>query len=148
MNYVSPCALDLEAKVRSVAALTGKTVKVLSVDDLVASMTTAVKPVAGVLYEGSRPAASDAGKQVVISAEVVFSILLLCETSVVSKQVDMTTVAHKLLDSIRTAIHGTRSPTGHAWKWQLEAPAAQKGTSQLWVQRWTTAAQLVPVKSD
>lgn len=144
MKFVTDCTADLTAKVKSVKALNQKTITVLSVDDLTAQLLNVVKPAAGILYEGARPAPADGGKQITVSVEVVYSILLLCETSVVSSKIDSVSPAHALLDAVRGEIHGSRSPTGHLWKWVMEAPAAQKGSLQVWVQRWSCHAQLPP----
>ena len=146
MKFVTDCTADLVTKVKSVPALGQKTITVMSIDDLTTQLTSVAKPAAGILYEGARTIQDQGGKQIGVSGEIVFSILMLVETSVVSSKVDMRSPAHDMLDLVREAIHGTRGPTGHFWKWMLEAPAAQKGSLQVWVQRWSCPVQLPPSK--
>lgn len=146
MKFVTDCTEDLASKVRSVPTLGQKTIVVMSVDDLTSTLASVTKPAAGILYEGARTVQVQDGKQVGVSAEIVFSILMLAETSVVSQKVNMISPAHDMLDKVRGAIHGTRSPTGHFWRWVMEAPAAQKGSLQVWVQRWSCPVQLPPSK--
>lgn len=144
MKFVTDCSADLVTKLRSIPPLGGKIIVVMSMEDLISQLTTVAKPAVGVLYEGARTAQDQGGRQIGVSAEIVFSILMLAETSVISSKVDMLTPAHDMLDQVRHAIHGTRAPTGHFWKWVMEAPAAQKNHLQVWVQRWSCAAQLPP----
>ncbi len=144
MTFVTECSADLTARIRTVATLQKQTLTVMSMDSLVSQMANVVKPAAGVLYEGSRPVQSEGGKQATTSAEIVFSVFLLTESSAFSKQVDAMSPAHEVLDAVREAIHGARSPTGHFWKWQLEAPAKQSGSLTVWVQRWSCVVQLPP----
>jgi hypothetical protein len=144
MKFVIDSADDLAAKCRSVPTLGNKTITVISIDDLIAQMTSAVKPAVGILYEGARSVNTDGSKQLGVTGEIVFSLLLLSETSTLSIIPNFISPAHDLLDTIRGAIHGTRAPSGHYWKWVMEAPAAQKGSLQVWVQRWTCNVQLPP----
>lgn len=146
MKFVTDCSADLSAKVKTVPTLGQKTITVMSIEDLTTQLASVTKPAVGILYEGARTVQDPNGKQVGVSGEIVFSILMLAETSVVSAKVDMISPSHDMLDKIRGAIHGTRSPTGHFWRWVMEAPAAQKGSLQVWVQRWSCPIQLPPGK--
>lgn len=146
MKFVTDCALDLTTKVKTVPTFGQKTITVMSIDDLVAQLSSVVKPAVGILYEGARSLQGEGGKQFGVSGEVVFSILMLAETSVISSRIETTNPAHDLLDSIRGSIHGTRSPTGHFWKWIMEAPATSKGSNQVWIQRWSCPIQLAPTR--
>lgn len=137
MKFVTKCSLDLLEKIKTVPSLENKTLNVLSVDSLVNQIAHVVKPAAGVLYEGARGVSAEGGRQVGVSGEIVFSVILVSETSVLTSQVDTMTPTHELLDAVRMAIQGTRSPTGHFWKWMLEAPAASKANVQVWIQRWS-----------
>ena len=117
MKFATLCADDLADKIKTVQGLSQKTITVLSVEDLLAKIASVPKPAVGVLYEGARPLASEGGKQIAISAEVVYSVILVTETSVISPKVDTKAPAHETLDALREAIHGTQSPTGHKWRW-------------------------------
>jgi len=144
MKLVTDCTADLTDKVKTIISLEKKTITVYSLDDLVQTLNGVVKPALGVLYEGTRRNDAGGGRQMGISMEVVFSLLLITETSVLNSRIDATSPAHDLLDQMRATIHGTRSPTGHFWSFQVEAPASQKGNVTVWVQRWSCAMQLPP----
>jgi hypothetical protein len=144
MKFVTDCNADLIDKIKTVATLQKQAISVYSMDDLVAQMSNVVKPAAGVMYEGARSVSPEGGKQANSTAEIVFSLFLLTEYSSFSKQVDVRTPAHEVLDGLREAIHGTRSPTGHFWKWQLEAPVKPNGKFAIWLQRWSCVVQLTP----
>jgi hypothetical protein len=51
-----------------------------------------------------------------------------------------------LLDSVRFAMLGTRSVTGHFYEFLLEAPAESKKGLIFWAQRWQVPIQLTPNK--
>lgn len=135
-------ANDLKNKAATVPDFTKKVAIVYSIDDLFDHMKTA-RPGVGVLYEGARSVGQH-NERAGVSGEAVFSLIMLCETSVMSNLVDTKTKAHQLLDALRYAIQGTRSPAMAPWKWVLEAPAAQKHASTIWLQRWTTPVQSTP----
>lgn len=145
MKLATQCSDDLILKLKTVTVFGKKIITVLSAEDLITQMTSAPKPALGVLYEGARAVPAD-NKQLGLSAEVVFSILLLSETSAMSSRVDVATPTHELLDQVRNSIQGTRSPTGHYWKFQLEAAAKPTGPLSVWVQRWSCPVQLPPAK--
>jgi len=145
MKFVTLCAEDLATKLKTVLTLEKKTLTVYSLDDLVSILGNTVKPAVGIMYEGTRRNDAGGGKQVGVSMEIVFSLLLITETSVISPRIDAMSPAHDTLDLMREAIHGSRSPTGHFWSFQVEAPASQKGNVTVWVQRWACPVQVPPV---
>lgn len=146
MKFATECSDDLESKVKSLSKLGGKALSVMSVDDLLAQLQGVVKPAVGVLYEGAREVPAQAGGQMGVSGEIVFSVILVAEVSVISAKVDTMKPVHLLLDSMREVIHGSKSPTGHFWHWRLEAPVAQKGNLAVWIQRWSCPVQLPPTR--
>jgi hypothetical protein len=103
-------------------------------------------PAVGVVYEGMRPT-SDGDKathKLGISAELVASVMMFHRPDNMNAA-DTKTPAMTLLDSIRKEIMGSKSPTGHFWKFVVEAAATEKNGVVIWIQRWSTPVQLVPV---
>lgn len=149
MKIVTACDEDLKAKVRSVPEFLKKTNTVYSLDDLIEQMggSFVAKPAVGIWYEGARRIDSDPNRRAT-TVELVFSLFLLTETSVLSKRIDTQTPSHVLLDNLRSHIQGTRAPTGHFWEFQLEAAAKQKGNLAVWVQRWTTNVPAIPTANS
>lgn len=146
MSFAISCTDDLIAKLSGIELLDKKTLTVYSMEDLLETLANVRKPAVGVLYEGARKVQAAGASQIGVSGEAVFSLLMVYETSVMSKRVDAKSPAHDLLDQMRGEIHGSRSPTGHFWSWVLEAPASQKANVTVWLQRWSTPVQLSPSK--
>jgi hypothetical protein len=144
MGHVEACILDLHSRANQVGRFK-KEVLVTSIDDFVAKLSAGgSKPAIGIMYEGARPIASAGGSQINVSAEFVFSVMVALETPTVHLNADRTPLAHSLLDDVRYRIHGGLSPTGHKWKWVVEAPVAVKGVLGIWLQRWSVVGQLPP----
>jgi hypothetical protein len=154
VNFANDCANDLKEKIATVQVGTPdgrffKAVLVYNVEDLLGAIKN-LRPAVGIVYEGARSIDTGTGgparttDKVGASGEVVFSLVLVAEVSVLSQLADTMTNAHVLLDSLRAAIQGTRSPTGHKWKWVLEAPAATKSGAAVWIQRYSCPVQTPP----
>ena len=95
----------------------------------------------GVLYEGLRGLPSPGGtSHLGLSAEVVFSIIVATRTQqLVNADIKHPTL--NLLDSIRNLFFDQISPTGHKYKFMVEAATVVNG-SVMWVQRWALPVQL------
>jgi hypothetical protein len=52
--------------------------------------------------------------------------------------------ATRLLDAVRDTLKDRRSPSGHFWRFLVEAPAVLKDGNVMWLQRWTCPAILTP----
>ena len=146
MKFAEPINDDLIARVQTISLFAKKTITVYSVDDMLEQLKSIPKPAVGVMYEGARRVQNEGGKQVGVSGEAVFTILLATEVSIIaaSTRTQARTQAHELLDSIRQAIQGARAPNQHFYSWALEAQAAMKGNVAVWLQRWTIPVQLPP----
>ncbi len=144
MKPMLDCLADLTSKVQEVGQIGGRTMFTTSLESIIAGTSNMPKPAVGFMYEGARAIESEGGKQIGVSAEMVFSILLVLEQQVLNLKKDNNPLAHELLDLLRLQIHGTRSPTGHFWSWKLEAPVAVKGTTGIWLQRWSVPLQVTP----
>jgi hypothetical protein len=76
---------------------------------------------------------------------IVISIVLI-DTGEGIRRTDQTKVkAITLLDTIRSTLMATRSPTGHFWRFLVEAPAQLKSNMVVWVSRWSTPYQTTPM---
>jgi hypothetical protein len=154
MNFANDLTNDLKAKIGAVPVGTPddrlfKPVVVYSVDDLFVAIKN-LRPAVGIVYEGARAVPSGVSDprrgtdMIGVSGEAVFGVLLVTETSVLSQLPDTMTNSHVLLDALRRAIQGTRSPNNHRWKWVVEAPAVNKNSATVWVQRYSCPVQLLP----
>lgn len=143
-GHVESCTLDLSARIIDTGRFK-KDMLVTSIDDFIAKINSAPKPAVGVLYEGARPLqAGGGGREINVSAEFVFSLMVALEQPSVSLSANKAPIAHSLLDDLRGKIHGSQAPTGHKWKWVVEAPVAVKGVVGVWLQRWSVVGQLPP----
>jgi len=151
VNIATTAAEHLQTLVRltnTFKAEPAKVISVYSVSDLLEIATKGVKmPLCGIMYEGARRKESEGGKQVGATAELVFSLIVAFETSVISKRSDLKAQAQLLLDELRNEILGTRAPTGHLWGWLLEAPASPKSNVSVYIQRWSTTSAVTPKKA-
>jgi hypothetical protein len=102
-------------------------------------------PGAGVVYEGIH-SIGDPGPsaRVGISGEMVFSIVLIDHGPNIRMTDQNKHVALNLLQSIRETIVATKSPTGHYYRFLVEAPALLKDGAVYWVSRWSTPFQTRP----
>lgn len=125
----------------------GKVFAVVDADELFDKSAQVPYPAAGVIYEGIRPsAASDSGKsshKVGMSCELGVAITLIVENTFPQGQ-ETKGVAIDILDAIRRKFMDTKSPSGHYWRFVLEAPAISKDGVTIWVQRWSTPIILTP----
>lgn len=145
-DFATPLTLDLMAKCRESVLFNKKTLAVYSVDDLIDKVAQVPKPAVGVMYEGARASNGGAGQQIGVNGDAIFSLLLLCETSIINPTANTRAPAQEALDSLRSSIQGTRAPNGHLWAWTLEAPAKNVKNLTVWVQRWTCPVKLPPRK--
>ena len=139
---VSLCATDLRNRLQSIADFKNKNLFVFDEDDLADKIKGVALPAAGVMYEGMR-SLSEAGSntKIGLSAELVFSIMVISRAENIAN-VDSKTPLLNLLDEIRKSLLGTRSPTGHYWKFVVEAATRESKGMVFWVQRWQTTIQL------
>ena len=141
-QVVSYCVQDIQTKLQSIADLQGKSVFVFNETDLIEKTKVVTSyPVVGVLYEGLRGMPSTgATSHLGLSAEVVFSIIVATRTQqLVNADIKHPTL--NLLDSIRNLFLDQISPTGHKYKFMVEAANVVNG-SVMWVQRWALPVQL------
>ena len=141
-QQVSTCQLDLQAKVQSIAEFANKTLFVLDDNELLDKIKGAKFPAAGIVYEGMRALPESGQSKIGITAELVFSILVVSRAENLANS-DQKTPLLNLLDGLRNAIATTRAPTGHHWKFVVEAGTKESNGAVFWVQRWSTILNIV-----
>jgi hypothetical protein len=144
MNFAVECSTHLKTLVQSIAGLETKTFIVYDQADLSAKIAAGKLPAAGISYEGIRGAMAN---QTGVSGELVCSVLLMCEAPKLIPSVSTRASSLELIDDVRKAIMGTRSPTGHFWQFVLEAPYALVKDQVVWLQRWNTKVQVISTPS-
>ncbi|QZI85667.1 hypothetical protein CPT_Summit_011 [Stenotrophomonas phage Summit] len=134
---------DVKLKLQSIATFNNQVIHILTEEDFFKKIQGAKPPAVGVLYEGIR-AKPEAGKdshRVGLSNELGMALVLAMQsTSPVGG--DLRGTAIEYLDKMRDVLKDTRSLTGHFWRFELEAPVAEKGGYSLWIQRWSTTVQM------
>lgn len=143
IDLAAKCVTDIETKIGTLAAVKGKVFHVYGEDDLMDHTKGVVFPCVGVVYNGIRATPEDGatGKQG-ISGELVVTIMLLLRDNV-SATSNPKEGALRMLDDVRELVMGTKSPSGHKWRFQLESPVAGKKGVLAYVQRWATPVQLI-----
>jgi hypothetical protein len=136
--------MEVQTLVQSIAEFETKTVFVYDEENLADRLKAVNLPAVGLIYNGMR-SVTDPGPstKMGISGEIHFTLMLL-QRGEAPIRTDTKGASFLLLDSLRTAILGTRSVTGHFYHFQMEAPAALKGGLIFWAQRWSVPVQNRP----
>jgi hypothetical protein len=137
------CVASLKLTLQSIAELKGRTLFVFDEDNL----SDQVKgigslPAIGIVYEGMRATPEQGTGRMGMSAEMVFSLVLINRSNDIVSSDQTKTETLVILDAIRSKLLGTRSPTGHFWRFVVEAAASQSKGVVFWVTRWSTPVQL------
>lgn len=121
----------------------GKCIQVYSEKELKDKTKAITLPAIGLVYEGmkSNQTGESAKSNSSVSCLAVVSVILLTDKKNLAGGTS-TETAHTLLGSTRSVIKNQTSPTGHKYKFVVEAPASEDDTTVLWVQRWTVAVQI------
>ena len=137
------CMDDLEAKVQLIAEFRNKTFSVYSEEELIEKTKGIGYPCIGVIYNGITSQVEVGSTQKVGgSGEIIISLLVMIRQNTIAKADPKEQIIGKL-DQIRSKIMGTKSPTGHFWKFQMEIPVVGKSGLLAYLQRWATPVQLV-----
>lgn len=144
MISVVDCVSDITQKIIAANCMDSNRVfSVFDEDDLVAKVAGLAYPVIGVFFSGIRKTSFDGKPSSNVGATGSVSVtLFFCFRKEKLKNVNTSVVGLSLLDSTRSAIMNTRSPTGHKWCFEMEAPV-EFGTLFGYVQRWSTPIQLI-----
>ena len=145
-NIASKCVEDLRKKLEELSELKGKSFWVYNEEHLMDKTKGISFPAVGVIYEGIRSISENYKDtyKTGFSGELVTSVIVLQRPDNIS-YADTKTPAVALLDMIREKILGSRSPTGHVWRFVVEASATEKHGVVIWLQRWSTPVQFTPV---
>lgn len=135
---------EVQGLVQSIAEFTSSTVFVYDDDDLASKLKGAKFPAIGIIYNGMRSLGqTGATAKIGVSCEMMFTLMLVQQgQSIVSTDTKLATI--DLLDSIRGAILGVRSVTGHFYHFMMEAQGRPSKGLIFWGQRWSVPVQLTP----
>jgi len=138
------CIEDIEAKVASVPNIPrARVFHVYSEEELIERTKGLGFPCVGVVYDGLRATPEPgATSKIGGSAELVVTVILFFRQDTKAK-IDPKDSVVATLDAIREKILKTKSPSGHFWKFQVEAAVEGKTGLLAYVQRWATPVQLV-----
>lgn len=137
-EVVSVCVAAMQAAVQSIAELENKSVHILNEDNLLDRLKGVALPAAGILYEGMRAQPESGAAKTGSHAEIVISVIVVSPSPGTNQLSGMKTNTIEILDKLRTALLTTISPTGHRWRFVVEAAADEKSSHVFWVQRWAT----------
>jgi len=138
-DLATVCLDDLIAKIEAIPQFAGKVFHVYSEEELIDKQKGLLFPCVGVIYDGIRAVADAGGKSSSASASYSILAFFRSETFATTDAKDRTVL---LIDLMRSGINGTRSPSGHWWKFQIEASIPSKKGLLVYLQRWSTAVQL------
>ncbi|MEG1728760.1 MAG: hypothetical protein RR280_04375, partial [Bacteroidaceae bacterium] len=125
----------------------GKTMFIYTKDELldktkgIPTLSTAIN--VGIMYEGmknNQPSNSGGTSTAVVSAVMSMLVLVVSKPDTVYGAGKEGMCVH--MDNIRAAIKRTKSPTNHAWVFQMEAPVEENKDAIVWIQRWHTACNV------
>lgn len=143
-DVIFKCLVDLKETLQSIATLGEKSLVVYSTEELMSKSSLVPIPAAGVIYEGTR-ATGEAGRDTNrqgTSAEAIFTVLILADRMKLSTQETKEANIH-VMGLIRKALRGKLSPSGHKYRFMLEAPADEKDDVLIWSQRWAVPIPVI-----
>lgn len=143
-DVIYDCLIDLKEVLQSIALLDNKTLLVYSAEELMDKASLVPLPAAGAVYEGMRATgeANKATNRTGTSAEAVFTVLVLADKLKLSTEGTKQANIH-VMGLIRKALRMRKSPTGHVYRFVLEAPADEKGDTLIWAQRWAVPVSVI-----
>lgn len=141
MDIATQCMEDLVQKLNTVDELKNKVVSVYTEDDMMDAASQLKMPCVGIIYEGMRSVPDmDKGNKG-LSVELVFAVMLMITGKTIGAP-NLKSTAASYLDHFRNAIKDTRSPAGPWWKFMVEAAVEQRKGAYVYMQRWSTTAQI------
>jgi hypothetical protein len=153
-DKVIACVQDVKDAVQSVAEFANRMVFVYDQKDAADKLKgLRTFPAAAIVYEGMRvsetssPVQHSSGRMG-SSVTLVTSIMIVDQGDGGLIKVDNRVSVMNLLGKVRRQMLDRRSPSGHYWKFVVEAEAAPANGLVFWIQRWQTPLQLQhgPVK--
>ena len=145
-DLAAASVLDLVSRIKAMPDFgPTKVWHVYSEEELLAYQKGVIFPAVGVLYDGMRVAPDSGGGSpgggTKASAELSCTVMAWFRNSPQSTVDPKDTIVAQV-DRLRSAVMGQRSPTGHFWRFQVEASIPGKSGVLCYLQRWATAVQL------
>jgi hypothetical protein len=138
------CVEHIRTSLQSIALLKKKILFVTDQESLMdQAKGVGSLPACGIIYDGMRAVGETGSGRTGGMAEMVFSLVLINrDTDIVSTdQTKNTSIL--ILDQMRALFLDKISPTGHRWKFVVEAAAAENKGTVFWVQRWQAPVGLM-----
>ena len=144
LTPVETCRDAMLASMQSIAKLNNKVLFSANEDSFLDNIKGVKSFPAGfVLYEGMRATPEQGSLKIGGMAEMVFSLVVVSRDTAILSTDQAKDEAIKILDALRHGLLGVTSPTGHKWKFLVEAAASERDGALFWVQRWSTPISLV-----
>lgn len=137
MSTVAKCIDDLKLVASSIPSTKGITELVYSEKELLELSRLAEPPFIGVVYEGIFP--TDDFSNQSLSNSVSMVIIVAYPEQGVKDGDKQKLDALTTLEELRSCLRTRKSPTGHFWRFKVEAPAKLEKGNLVWIQRWYTA---------
>lgn len=132
-DFVTACNQDLQAKLEEVASFRDSIVTVFSESDFRVKAKMLKTPFAGIMYGGLRRASGDlTGKG--FAGELNMAVLVGVSTD---------TDSWGLLTKIRRKVLGSKSATGHTWRFKSESYIGDNNGISYFIQMWDTWCPVV-----
>jgi hypothetical protein len=130
---------DAFNRLQSIALLTNKVVRTFNANDTLDKLKGAAQPGAGIVYEGLRAVGegNQPSARIGNHTELGFMIIISNAPDTLFNA-DTKTPTIDLLNQVRAAFMGHKSPTGHFYRFVVEAQAVETKGAVVWVQRWAT----------
>jgi len=139
-NKVADCLDDLVLKLQSIAEFQNSVEVVHTPDKILTRMSSVPGSWCGVLYEGSAASAEDGHAKQGNGTILSVGLYPVIDANMIVASLNTERLVVELLHKMRATILGTVAPTGHQWRFVMEAYADSNKGKVLWQQRWRTQA--------
>ncbi len=135
---------DVYNRVQSIAVLTNRVLRVFDPNDAMDKLKGLQSyPGVGIIYEGTRSVDEhQPSAKIGVMGDMVISIVVL-NTPNTMINADTKTPTINLLNLIRQSLLGQKGPSGHFYRFIVEAAAVESKGAVIWVQRWSIPVALV-----
>ena len=135
-DRVVECINDIIEAVQSVAEFEQRVATVFDEEDAMNQLKGLARwPAAVVQYEGMKAVEGQQAGNWPNAATLIMSILVVNQGQRLIKT-DTKVSTLLLLTQLRKTLLGRTAPSGHKWKFVVEAAASEKNGLIFWVQRW------------
>lgn len=141
MSIATNCINDILFKIDALELFGKKLFATYSEEDLLDKAKILSLPAVGIVYQGIFASDGQDPSRQGLMGTLKVTIVLVIDGKSIAK-IDRKDVAADYLDSIRSAILTTKSPTKHKWKFTSESPVGPMGSVYVYLQTWETATPL------